>query len=476
MKRKTVEVLLINPPYFFSPDGSYQPNKGFWKPLGILYLASLLISNKVTVEVMDLMPRESNLKEIVRLIRKKKPRIIGITATTPQIRGLVQLGQVIKEKFGQQVFLLAGGPHVSCDPGFIKAFPFFDAVFVGEGEITFPQVVKKILSRKKVARVISGIPEMDLDKLPFPDRKLLCDIDYAEGPYGKDYVTIHTTRGCPFRCIYCSSPVEQISRVRYRSPENVVDEIEGCLKKYGTKFVIFTDDTFTLKKDRVEEICRLIIKRNLNFSWNCETRANLIDKKLLNLMKQAGCKEIFFGVESGSDRIRNEIINKRIKNRDLYRAFKMCRQLGIVTNAFLMAGFPTETKKELKETADFCFKVEPDVIGIHITGILPGSPIFNLAVKEGKIRADVWHKYARFEIKDQPVYVPEGMTLADLEDFQKQLYRKFYFRPKWLLRRLTLSLRSWYQFKTDFKIAFQLLTRGKLKARAYKEEDINTQI
>jgi radical SAM superfamily enzyme YgiQ (UPF0313 family) len=465
------QVLLINPPYFFAKDGTYLSNKEVWKPLGLLYLGAVLKKEGITVEVLDLMPQESNFKKITAFIKENKPKIVGLTGTTPQVRGLVQLGRQIKKIFGKKIVLGVGGSHVSCDPTFVKSFPFFDFALIGEGEITFPKLVKEILAGKSFKKIIYGEPPLNLDELPFPARELLNDENYANGPYGRHYATVHTTRGCPFRCIFCSSPVERIAKVRYRSPENVVDEIEFCFQKYGAKFFIFTDDTFTLNEERVKEICRQVLKRELRIKWNCETRASLINEGLLRTMKKAGCVEIFFGVESGSERVRNEIINKKISNADLYRAFEICRKLGITTNAFLMAGFPTETKKELQETADFVFKAKPDIIGIHLTVILPGSEIFDLAVRQKKIKKDFWSQYAQGKIKDQPVYVPEGLTLTDLEDFQKSLYRKFYFRPKWIFRRLKTSFSSFNQLKSDLLTGWQLLTKGKSKARSYKEED-----
>jgi len=191
----------------------------------------------------------------------------------------------------------------------------------------------------------------------------------------------------------------------------------------------------------------------------------------LFLMKKAGCIEIFFGVESGSERIRKDIIHKDISNEDFFKAFTLCRKLKIITNAFLMAGFPTETQKELKETSDFCFKAEPDIIGVHLTTILPGSPLFDFSVKEGRIPKNVWSDYAEGKIKEQPVYVPDGLTKKDLVDFQRKLYHKFYFRPSWLLKRFKISLSSFDRFREDVRIGNQLLFKGRMKSRSFKEED-----
>lgn len=462
------QVLLINPPYVFNKDGVYLSEKG-WKPLGLLYLAAVLKKEGISTEILDLMPAKISMAVILKSIEELDPKIVGITSSSSQIRGAVQLGNEIKKKFGKKVTLVLGGVHLCADPGFLKEFPFFDVGLIGEGEITFPKVAKKILEGKKFEGIIYGEPSLDLDKLPFPDRSLLDDNNY-EGPYGSNYATIHTTRGCPFACLYCSSPVERLSKTRFRSPENVVDEIE-MLFNQGYKFFIFTDDTFTVDRQRTEKICKEILKRRLDIRWNCETRANLVDEPLLSLMKKSGCVEIFFGVESGSERIRKEIIHKNISNDDFFKAFGICRKLGIITNAFLMAGLPTETKKELKETWDFCFKTEPDIVGIHLTTILPGSPLFDLSVKEGRIKKNIWNGYAKGKIKEQPIYVPDGLTRKDLLDFQRKLYHKFYFRPSWLLRRAKISFSSVDRFREDIRIGNQLLFKGRMKSRSFKEED-----
>lgn len=464
------KVILINPPYLFKKDGSYVPFKGMWKPVGILYLATILEMAGISTKVIDLIPHQVNLNDVLLMISKEKPILIGITGTTPQIKGIVQLGKAIKKKFGKKIILGLGGPEASNDTLFLKSFPFFDFIFIGEGETTFPELVKKVIEGEKIKKIIYGETPKNLDKLPFPKRELLDSSLYA-GPYGENFVNMHTSRGCPFDCIYCSKIIKGDRTVRFRSSQSVLAEIEECVKKYKTEFFIFTDDTFTLNRERVKKICHGIIKKKFSIKWNCETRAGLVDKELLKLMKKAGCTEIYFGVETGSERIRNQIINKRVTDKELEKAFNLCRQIGITTNAFLMAGFPTETRKELQETFNFPFKIKPDIIGVHLTSILPGSPIFDTSIKEKRIKKTVWHDYALGKIKTQPLYIPQGMTLKDLENFQKKLYRKFYFRPIWLTKRVASSLKSWSQFKDDVNIALRLLFKGNSRARCHKEED-----
>lgn len=466
-----VEVLLINPPYFFKEISIRKRKTDLWPPLGLLYLAAMLEKENISVQVLDLMAKEMKIEETLALIRKMQPKIVGITGTTYQIKGMVVLANLLKRVFGQKITLAAGGPHISADTGFVEKFPLFDFVVIGEGEITFTELVKRALnSEKSINGVYRGKVCEDLNTLPFPARHLLNLGDYSTSRYGSRFSTIHTSRGCPFNCTFCSNAVSG-RRVRYRAPSGIVDEIEECYQKYGSKFFIFTDDTFTLKRERVISICEEIVSRGLKIRWNCETRANLVDEELLSLMKSSGCVEMFFGVESGSERIRNEIIHKQIKDEDIHKAFSLCKKIGIITNAFLMAGFPTETKAELKETFDFCFKAKPDVIGLHLTTILPGAPIFDIALKEGKITPNVWYDYANGKIKDQPIYVPNGLTLQDLEDFQKNLYHRFYFRREYVVRRLKFDIKSFAQLKEDVHVAWTLLRKGRTATRSHKKED-----
>lgn len=471
MLKKEAEVLLINPPYVFKESNVRKRTKGLWPPLGLLYLAAILEKENISVKVLDLMAKDLSIEETLTLVKETNAKVVGITGTTYQLRGMILLGEALKDFSKQELSLVAGGSHVSADPNFIEKFPFFDFIIVGEGETTFTELVKRILNGEKcINRVCQGKTCEDLDALPFPSRHLLDWADYSNGRYGSRFSTIHSSRGCLFNCIFCSNALCG-RRVRYRAPENVVDEIEECHQKYGSAFFIFTDDTFTLKRERVVRICEEIVSRGLKIRWNCETRANLVDEKLLSLMKNSGCEEIFFGVESGSERIRNEVIHKQVKDEDIYNAFKVSKKLGMITNAFLMAGFPTETQAELKETFDFCFKAKPDVIGLHLTTILPGAPIFDIALKEGKITPNVWNDYANGKVKDQPIYVPDGLTLQDLEDFQKNLYRKFYFRREYIIRRLKFDIKSFAQLREDAHMAWTLLRKGRTTARSHKKED-----
>lgn len=202
------------------------------------------------------------------------------------------------------------------------------------------------------------------------------------------------------------------------------------------------------------------MKRNLKIDWFCETRADLVDKELLELMFKSGCREISFGVESGNEKLRTEVIRKRIKNVQFIEAFKLCRDIGIKTCAFCMLGFPSETRKDMYQTYELCLKLKPDIVGFHLTVPMPGADIFYQAICQKKIDSDVWEQYAKGLIANQPVYVPDGFSLFDLLEVQKDIYQKFYFRPQYIISRFLSDFKSIRSLKHDFSLALSLLVQS----------------
>jgi len=463
-----MSVVLVYPPNYFregklrkEPYGGLEERWGQAPPLGLLYLASSLLASGVKVRVVDLNAVKIGLKESVDLIGESKPHVVGISATSFQLRGAVQLAERLKDEFENEVVIGLGGVHISVDPDFINRFPMFDFGLIGEGEITFPPLVTRILNGEKVRGTFCGKQPISLDELPFPARQL---IDAKRYFSEEEYVTILATRGCPYNCIFCSIKGLRGQRVRFRSPRNVVDEMEK-IRDSGTRRFLFVDDTFTVNRKYVLKLCEEIIDRKLDIEWWCETRVDSVDETILKVMRKAGCIQISFGIESGSERIRINIIRKNFTNDQAIRAFRLCKKLGISTEAYLMLGFPTETMEDLYYTVNFSAELGADAIGVHITQILHGSDLFALAVKESKIAPNVYDQYAKGELKGSlPVYVPEGLSLRNLQDARKQAYRRFYFRPQFLLRTLTKDLHSFKKLRNDIRVALKLRLEGKTAA------------
>lgn len=463
-----MSVVLVYPPNYFKEKklqkesyGGLEERWGKAPPLGILYLASSLLESGVKVHVVDLNALEVGLKESIDLIGKSKPHVVGISATSFQLRGAIQLAERLKEEFGNEIVIGIGGAHISVDPDFINRFPIFDFGLVGEGEITFPSLVTKILKGEKVRGTFDGKQPTSLDELPFPARQL---IDAKRYFSEEECATILATRGCPYNCIFCSIKGLRGQRVRFRSPRNVIDEMEEIISR-GTRRFWFVDDTFMVNRKYTLELCEEMINRKLDVEWVCETRIESVDETILKVMRKAGCKQISFGIESGSERIRINIIRKNFTNDQAIRAFRLCKKLDISTEAYLMLGFPTETVEDLYKTANFPAELGADIIGVHITQIMPGSDLFALAVKEGKIAPNIYDQYAKGELKSSlPVYVPEGLSLSTLQNARKQAYRKFYFRPQFLIRRLSKDLHSFKELRNDIRTGLKLYSKGETSA------------
>jgi radical SAM superfamily enzyme YgiQ (UPF0313 family) len=279
------------------------------------------------------------------------------------------------------------------------------------------------------------------------------------------------SRGCPYQCSFCCIPAIG-QKVRMRSAKNIVDEMESiydiCRGHYS-----FNDDCMTLSKRHTLEFCQEIIDRKLKVRWIASTRANTLDEETAKALSRAGCTDLYFGVESGSEKIRNSVIKKKMSDEQIAKAVSLCRKHKILSNLFLMVGFPGETKEDMLKTVLIGSKVKADVVGIHITMPLPGTEIFHYAVKNKMLPADIIDRFARGEMGRGfrgvwPLFVPEGFELADLIEIKKKTYRSFYLNPFWILRRIM----TWFiipgKFKDDlklFKIALYVFMTGGTKGQ-----------
>jgi len=453
-----VDVVLIYPPITFK-EGIPETLDVSRPPLGLLYLASALEKDDISVRIIDVGADRLGIEDVLLVIEKECPSVVGISSMTPNLQGAVQAAKEIKNRFGDKISIGLGGAHISADPGFVNRFSsIFDFGLVGEGEITFPKIVRKILNKEPFERINYGEVPVNLDEVPFPARHLVRSNRYEK------QISIMASRGCPYACIFCSR-LAISKKIRFRSVGNIVDEMETCFNDCQGKFV-FEDDTFTLRREHTLQLCEEMLQRKLGAKWSAITRADLVDEPLLRKMHEAGCNEITFGIESGNSRVRNEVVKKGLTDRRIFESIKMCNKVGIKVNVFLMLGFPTETRQELYDTVNFATKADINIIGIHLTLPLPGSPLFNIAQEEGLISGDIVDRFATKELGEGfrgvwPVYIPNGLSLDELHRARRIGYYKFYFRPKYIMRRMLSDLKSWQQLKTDARAAINLLLHGR---------------
>lgn len=441
-----VDVVLMTCPMIFSKNTALVGDEATNPWMGILYLAAYLEKNNISVKIYDPGAEKLLLSDIIKRLKKDQPKVVGLSSLTSGVKSAVEIAKEIKKNFNNKIIVGIGGSHINVDPDFIKRNPYFDFEVVGEGEITLTKIVKVILKGKKPnKKIFQGEIVKDLDEIPFPARHLINIYNYFPveklGSGEKPTAAIVGSRGCPYLCSFCSRNPEWRT-VRFRSAKNIVNEMEEIASDYGGKFS-FTDDAITLNRKITMDLCQELIKRKCNFSWLGMTRANCVDEELLKKMKEAGCEELFFGVESGNPRVRNQVIRKNLKDEEISKAIKLCQKVGIRASVFLMLGFPGETKKELEDTVDFGLRFQPDFIGVHLTLPLPGSDVFKIAAEEGKIDRNIVDQYAKGElgegfVENWPIYIPKGMDREYLLQAKKRAYRKFYLSPKWVKRRLKL--------------------------------------
>jgi len=436
-------------------------------------IAAVLEKNGYHVKVLDRLALKLTENSILREIREENPSIIGITAMTPTINSAINITRKIKEMNNDTIIVL-GGPHVTLFPEeTLQRVPEVDIVVRGEGEQTMLELVKTLENGEGLNSQVLGVTyrEKDhvrssparpfisnLDSLPFPAFHLLPIAKYRpHPPYGRQLpsIPIVTSRGCPYRCIYCSKSVFG-GKYRANSPMYIADEIEYLIKKFNVREITFYDDVFTLDKKRVFAICEELERRRIEIPWTCETRVNLVNEELVKKMKKAGCYMIAYGVESGDQEILNNL-KKDITLEQATRAFELTHKIGLQTIAYFMIGSLGETPETIEETIKFAKKLDPDFVQFSITTPFPGTELFNLAVKEGMVSKD-WNNYIYAGLRsiDYPAFETNTLNKEDLKRWNIRAYRSFYLRFHYFFKRLK-KIRSFSEMKTNVKGLLVLL-------------------
>jgi len=465
------DVMLLHPPVSFDHivRGGYDENP----PIGILYLAACLEKHGISVEIIDNLNAALSFEQMLTKILDKPPKILGFSSTTPQIKTTVEIARAIKNSAkGKDIITGIGNCHVSSDPTIIERYPYFDFGVIGEAESTFLSIVKKILGGQKVKGIFRAeVPRM-LDEIPFPAYNLI-DMDMYVNKLGLNRFPIISTRGCPFKCIFCSRPgLSPI--VRSRSAANIVDEIEKYKHVCNGRFT-FQDDSFSLNKRAIHNLCDELERRKIKIDWITATRFDSIGDELLRRMAKNGCKSLCFGVESADERIRNEVVKKRITDEQIYEGLKLCQKHGIDVQLSFIVGLPEETEKEVIKTAMFpkallkrgvrCI----DIVAMCPAVPFPGSDLFDISIKEGLFTRGIIDEYIDGKLGNNfrdgwPIYVPRGLNKDRLLEIRKQGYISFYFSPQYIVRRIKRDITSWKALKKDIEEALSLARQGRSKA------------
>lgn len=466
-----MKVLLINPPIDNIIETEMpllvRQNEGIFPPLGLLYIASYL--NKEAgcdVKILDSIAGRKNCKEIEQYIRDYSPDIVGITAHTHNLIDVILVADIVK-KIDKRIYVCLGGPHVRVFPIESISMDSMDFAIPGEGEKTFFELVKIIEDKrdfneasgilfKKDGKIISTAERediKDLNVLPFPARiKLDYKKYYSILGTGGSMTTIATSRGCPYECVFCSTPR---GIYRERSPESVVNEMEECAK-LGIKEIHFIDDTFNVNPVRVIKICKEIKKRKLGIRWSFRGRADKITKPLLVASREAGCYRIHLGVETSS----NEGLiglKKGFTIEQVRQAFKLARDAGINTVAYFLIGCPHErTEEDVMRTINFSKEINPDFALFNILTPYPATRLYEEGLAKGMFKKDHWKEFALNPEKDfKPLIWEEWLSRDELKALLNLAYRRFYVRP-WFIFKEIRSLKNLNALSRRFKTGLEI--------------------
>jgi anaerobic magnesium-protoporphyrin IX monomethyl ester cyclase len=431
-----MQITLVNPPY---PKGAHQHPP--FTPLGLGYLAAVLEKNKHKVGVIDCQASHITYEDFRNKISKRKPDMLGLTSTTLTYKSALEIIRIAKQVHPNCLTVI-GGCHVSFwDKNALKECPELDIVVRKEGEITIVKVVERLEAGKDLNGVLGVTYRKGEEIVQNPDRPYIEDLDSLPFPshhlwpleslrkYGNIIFPLMTSRGCVYWCEFCSA-VRMFGRgYRMRSAKNVVDEIEFIHKTYGAENFTFYDDAFTVDQPRVEEICRLLHERKLKVKWDCGTRVDMVTRDLLQKMKDAGCIAVWFGVEAGSQEVLNEM-GKGFTATRTKKAFKMAQEIGLMTIASVVLGFPGETRETAVKTVNFIKEINPDDVGYYIATPYPGTPMAELVKKNGWLRVTDFDKYDTAT----PIFELPTLSMEELVKIREDAFHRFYLRPTYILR------------------------------------------
>lgn len=459
-----MKILLIQPNYrmiyAYAQKKEITP---IFPPLGLAYIAAVLKKNNIEVKILEANAHDLNHLQIVDCIKEYSPDLIGITSTTAVIEEAHDIAKLCPEK----IKVIIGGIHASSMPQeTLEKFERFDYLVRGEGEFTMLELIQKRslskirgLSYRNDKKIIHN-PDRELnnklDELPFPAREFLpmnkyFSVGAKQNP--SDYIL--SSRGCPYQCIFCADHLVHGKKFRFRSPENIMKEVEEIYKR-GARDWDFVDDNFTFINERVEKFCDLMIEKGLNkkMSWRCANgiRVDRISPKLLKKMKKAGCYMVSLGIESGNEEVLKKM-KKSINLEKVRQAVKWCNKIGIETRGLFMFGNLGENRDTMEDTIKFAKSLDLDTATFHITIPFPNTDYWKIIKKEGEIYPKKYRDYIAY---GNVIFQHGELDEKTLLEMQKMAYRKFYFRPKIFIKALK-NLKDIKKFRIYFNAGIAFL-------------------
>lgn len=416
------------------------PTRHTSPPLGVAYIAAVLRDNGYSVNIIDFNDVKDDADFKARII-SYKPDIVGFSVQTNFAEFSFKYAQMVKENL-HGAFIVLGGPHPSVLPEDTLNHKFIDAIAIGEAEYTFLDLaraienntplknVKGIWYKTKEGKVVRNERRefiQNLDELPMPARDLLPMEIYLKNipisPLPMPFTHLMANRGCPYSCKFCQPTSHTMFglKLRYRGYVKVVDELEYLIEKYKINSINIGGDTLTVDKKWVIGLCEELRKRKIDIPWTAGVRADTVNYDILSHMKKAGCLLVQMGVESGSQKILNDI-NKRITVQQVRDCFKWLNQLGIVSSANFMLGNLTETRETMEESLQFMKSLNLDSLSVFITNPLPGTNLYDEALNAGLIKVKGFNDLSRHHLGSLKL---KNITDKDIDEYRDKFYKEY---------------------------------------------------
>ena len=462
-----IKFALVYPPYgpVRNEPGikTVKENYGVFPSLSLLYVAGILENAGCEVLFLDVHAEDLSLEETIQRLKDFSPDFIGYTLTTYLFFQSMDWIKAIKKEIAAPV--VVGGVHLSIYAKETLGYPEIDYAVTGEAEISLPNLLQAIVNKKDLYSV-RGIAfkkengevvvtpreaDVDVNEAPFPARHLIKnEIYYSFISKYKNFSVFITSRGCPYKCIFC----EQGSKTfRPRSPKNVVDELELCVKEFGIRELDFFDSSFTIQKQRVIDICDEIKRRKLDIVWAARTRVDCITDDVLKAMRSAGCARIYYGIESGNREILKTL--KKSTSLEMYHdVVRRTKQHGIHTFGYFMIGNPYENEITIRQTIRLALELDLDYAQFSKVTPMPATEMYTLLLKEhGR---DYWREHIAKGI-DEPIPRPLcDMSDAEIQRWTRLAYLRFYYRPTYVAKAMS-RLKSPEELRRSVQTAWQML-------------------
>ena len=443
---KTARILLINPNCLEQRIQDYDIKV---VPIGLFYIGTLLKEAGHDCHILNWYNINSQPNIIRETFLRYRPDIIGLSVLHANRWGGIDIARTAR-KLLPDVKIVFGGPGATfLWRHLMKHFPIIDFIVRGEGENTFLELINYLSGTSDISPDdIRGIAfRRDGRIIATPDREFIPDIDSLPNP-ARHFTFQHvvSSRGCPWNCTFCGSPAFWKRRVRFHSPEYFVDQLE-MLRSRGINHFYVSDDTFTVKEQRVIEICRQIIDRKLDITWVAISRVNCISRDILYWMRRAGCVQISFGVESGSRKIRT-LYNKQIKDQEVEQAFSLCTSYGILPRAYFIYGAPGESRKTIQASINLMERIKPLSAIFYILDLFPGTALYNTWRETAGIADDIWMQH----IEDIMYFETDpSLSREDVLGFGEMLREAWHSRLGSYARSIKpVDIKELYPFHADF--------------------------